>query len=192
MLALRSSSLDWRWLGCVVVACATLAASGAPTARADDRVRVALLPLVIRASDGRDYLQRGLADMLVSRLGRERRLAVIPVDDPGAATVDGEAARGVGKANGAAYVVFGSFTHLADGASLDLACAVVDEPDREPRRIYVRAESMASMIPLLEGVAERLAIIMVGPATAPADATAPAQQAAPPSEAQDRDDGRVR
>ncbi|RIL04720.1 MAG: hypothetical protein DCC71_13015 [Proteobacteria bacterium] len=189
LFALRSSALGWcapRIAALVLTLCAALPAPS----RADDRVRVALVPLVVHSADGRDFLQRGLADMLVSRIGRERRIAVLPIDDAKAATADADAAREVGAANGAAWVVFGSFTHFADGASLDLACTPVRESDGEPRRIYVHAATMADMIPLLDKVAERAAAIVLGGAdAAPAAASPPAGgEPTPP----DRDAGRVR
>ena len=147
----------------VVAAFAVVAATVAsPPARAEERVRVALLPVVVHASEGREYLQRGLTDMLVSRLGRERRIAVIPVEDANTATTDVAAARKVGAANDAEAVVFGSLTRFGDGASLDLSVASVRDTAREPRKIYVHAETMGALIPLLDGVAERTAFAALG------------------------------
>jgi TolB-like protein len=145
---LRNTAL---WL----LAFAALAAS-AP-ARAQERIRVALLPVVVHSGEGREYLQQGMSDMLVSRLGRDRRLAVIPIEDAATATTEVAAARKVGVANDAAYVVFGSLTRFGEGASLDLAVASVADDKREPRKIYVHADSMGALIPLLDGAAERTA-----------------------------------
>ena len=149
----------------------------APAASAEERVRVALLPVVVHSGEGREYLQRGLGDMLVSRLGRETRLAVIPVEDPQSATTDADAARKIGVANGADYVVFGSFTRFGEGASLDLAVASVRDTEREPRKIYVHADTMGALIPLLDGVAERTAVIVLGGAPAgPSVSTGPSRE----------------
>jgi TolB-like protein len=131
-------------------------------ARAEERVRVALLPLVVHATEGRDYLQRGLADMLVSRLGRQTRIAVVPVDDPKLATTDVDSARKTGVANEAEFVVFGSFTRFGAGASLELSCAPVRDPERTPANVSTHARSMAELIPLLDGVAERVAFQVLG------------------------------
>jgi hypothetical protein len=139
-----------------------LALSSAALANADDRVRVAVLPVVVFSGEGREYLQKGMADMLVSRIGRDARLAVIPVDDANAATVDVEAARKTGLANDADYVVFGSFTRFGEGASLDLSCAAVHDPESEPRKIYVHASNMGALIPLLDGVADRTSYAVLG------------------------------
>jgi outer membrane protein insertion porin family len=138
------------------------AALAAIPARADDRVRVALLPLVVHAADGREYLQQGMTDMLVSRLGRERRIAVIPIDDATTATTDAAAARKTAAANQAAYVVFGSLTRFGEGASVDLSVASVADASREPRKIYVHADTMGALIPLLDGAAERVAGVVFG------------------------------
>lgn len=149
-----------------VLALALLLSSWAIAASAEERVRVALLPVVVHSGEGREYLQRGLGDMLVSRLGRETRLAVVPVEDPQSATTDAAVARKIGVANGADYVVFGSFTRFGEGASLDLACASLRDGEREPRKIYVHADTMGGLIPLLDGVAERTAMIVLGGAQA--------------------------
>ena len=144
----------------LLVGFAALAASR-PVA-ADDRVRVALLPLVVHSGEGREYLQQGMTDMLVSRLGRERRIGVVPVEDAATATTDAAAARKTGAANEAAYVVFGSLTRFGEGASVDLSVASVADADREPRKIYVHAESMGALIPLLDGASERVAGAVLG------------------------------
>jgi len=150
-------------------------------AAAEERVRVALLPLVVHSNDGREYLQRGLADMLVTRLGREPRIAVVPVDDPATATTEPEAARKTGAANDAAFVVFGSFTRFGEGASLDLSCASVRDDEREPRQVSTHAKSMAELIPLLDGVAERVSYtVLEGAPQDPSVSTPPADRDAEP------------
>lgn len=157
-----------------LVAVASLMLGVAGAARAEERVRLAVLPVVVHSLDGREYLQRGIGDMLVSRLGREPRLAVVPVEDPATATTDPEAARKTALANGADYVVFGSFTRFGEGASLDLACTSAHDAESEPRKIYVHADTMAALIPLLDGVAERAAFtVLAGSAAGNAVSTGP-------------------
>ena len=156
---------------------AAVAAIGHP-AGADDRVRVALLPLVVHSGEGREYLQQGMSDMLVSRLGRDRRIAVIPIDDAATATTTLESARKTGRANDATYVVFGSLTRFGDGASVDLSVATVSEAGGEPRTVYVHADTMGALIPLLDGASERVAGVVHGStgavAAGPGGAEAPA------------------
>jgi TolB-like protein len=142
-------------------------------AKADDRIRVALLPVVVHASEDREFLQRGLADMLVSRLGREERIAVVPVEDPKLATIDLDAARKTGAANDAQFVVFGKFTRFGTGASLELVCAAVGDAEREPRLVSTHAKSMAELIPLLDGLAQRVGVVVLDGAPGGAAASTP-------------------
>jgi outer membrane protein insertion porin family len=169
-----------RWIAshAARLALVALALAASSAARGDARTRVALLPLVVHSGEEREYLRQGLSDMLVSRLGRETRLAVIPVDDPKTATTDAEEARKTGVANGADYVVYGSFTRFGEGASLDLACASVRDEEREPRKVSVHADSMGALIPLLDRVAERVAFLVLGGApSGPPGVTGPAPEA---------------
>ena len=150
-------------------------------AHAEERVRVALLPMLVRSAEGREYLQQGLSDMLVARLARDERLAIVPVEDPQKATADLAAARATAKANGADYVVYGTFTRFGEGASLELLCAPVREEVHEPRRIYVHAENMGALMPLLDGVAQRATYAVLGapPDGGPAVSTGPSGEASP-------------
>jgi TolB-like protein len=155
----------------------------AASAHADERVRVALLPLVVHSAEGRDYLQQGLSDMLVSRLARTERLAVVPIDDPKAATDDAATARKTGLANGAEFVVYGSFTRFGEGASLELRCASVRDAKAEPRHIYVHANTMGELLPMLDGVADRTTYAVLGPAPeAPPVSSGPKNASPTPSE----------
>lgn len=159
------------WFACLLALCAS-------SAGAEERIRVALLPLVVHASDGREYLQQGLSDMLVARLARDQRLAVIPVDDAKTATLDAELAREAGKANGAEFVLYGSFTRFGEGASVELLCAAVRDEERAPRRMYVHAPDMGALMPLLDGVAQRAAYAIAGvPVGGPAVSTGPVPEA---------------
>jgi TolB-like protein len=164
-----------------MIALASLASGS--LARADERVPIAVLPVVVHSAEGREYLQKGMADMLVSRLGRDPRLAVIPVEDVSTATMDAEAARKTGLANHADFVVFGSFTRFGEGASLDLSCASVHDVEREPRRIYVHASTMGELIPLLDGVADRTSFAVLGSGPAEAGVAAGPAAAVPDANA---------
>jgi TolB-like protein len=121
-----------------------------------ERVRVALLPVVVQSSEGREYLQSGLADMLVARLGRDPRIAVVKVTDAAAATTDPEEARAAARDAGAAWAIYGSFTRFGEGASLDLQCARVRDEEKEPHQVFAQATTLGALIPMLEGVSERL------------------------------------
>jgi hypothetical protein len=168
--------MSFRWLACVLA----VSAAAAGAADAEERVRVALLPLVVRSMDDGAYLRQGLADMLVARLARDVRIAVVPVEGAENATMDLAAARKTAEANGAEHVLYGSFTRFAEGASLELFHAPVRGDDVEPRRIYVHARDMGSLMPLLDGVALRATYAVVGaPAEGPAVSTGPLETQAP-------------
>jgi TolB-like protein len=135
-----------------------LAAAGSASA---ERVRVAVLPVVVHSGESRDYLRQGLADMLVARLGRDPRLAVIEVPDAAAATTDPAAARAAGRQAGGAWVVFGSFTRFGEGASLDLQLARVDG-EGDPQQVFAHAATLGGLIPMLDGVSERITARVLG------------------------------
>jgi outer membrane protein insertion porin family len=137
------------------------AAAGA--ARAEERRTVAILPVVVHALEEQAYLRDGLADMLASRLGQQPGIGVIRVSDPAQATLDADAARAAGRAVGAQWVLFGSFTRFGEGASLDLRCLPVAAPgDPGARSIFVQAGQLADVIPRLDGLAERVAQHVIG------------------------------
>lgn len=132
-------------------------------ARGEERRTVAILPVVVHALEQQNYLRDGLADMLASRIGQQPGIGVIRVNDPAQATVDVEAARAAGRAVGAQWVVFGSFTRFGEGASLDVRCVAVNAPgDPGPRSIFVQAGQIADLIPRLDGLAERVAQHVLG------------------------------
>jgi len=160
------------------VACALAAALllVAASSRAQSAVRVALLPVVVHSIERSDYLQRGIADMLATRLEQNPALTVIRVQDAGQATLDPAAARKAAQGAGAAYVVFGSFTQFGEGASLDLRCVSVQGgAELDPRSIFVHAGAVGEIIPRLGDVADRVARYVTTPdAATPAVATGPA------------------
>jgi outer membrane protein insertion porin family len=138
-------------------------AASAGAARGEERRSVAILPVVVHALEQQAYLRDGLADMLASRLGQQPGIGVIRVNDPAQATVDADAARAAGRAVGAQWVLFGSFTRFGEGASLDVRCVPVAAPgDPGPRSIFVQAGQIADLIPRLDGLAERVALHVMG------------------------------
>jgi hypothetical protein len=164
-----------------VVACSLAAALllVASVSGAQSRVRVALLPVVVHSSEQTDYLQRGIADMLGTRLEQNPALAIVRVQDPAKATLDPEAARRAAQAAGAAFAVFGSFTQFGEGASLDLRCVSVQGGGGDDARsVFVQAGTVGEIIPRLDEVAERVGRYVVAPGAAPAVAAGPGSAAA--------------
>jgi hypothetical protein len=149
-----------RWLA---FAFAVFCAAAVPGAAQAGPVRVAILPVVVNASEGHDYLRAGMADMLASRIGREEGVAVTRIADVAKATTDAARAREVGREVGADLVLYGSFTAFGAGASLDLACTLTAPPqgsddDEIPvRAIFIQSGTLGDIIPKLDTVAQRIA-----------------------------------
>jgi TolB-like protein len=155
------------------LAAALLLAAAATGARA--QVRVALLPVVVHSTGQSDYLQRGIADMLGTRLEQNPSVSVVRVHDLAKATLDPAAARAAAQAAGAAFAVFGSFTQFGDGASLDLRCVSVQGGGGDDARsIFIQSGTIGEIIPQLDEVADRIARYVVSPGSAsPAVAAGP-------------------
>jgi len=145
-------------------------ASAAPAAAAP--LRVAILPLAVHsAQPDTNYLSAGLADMLAARLEMSGAVQVVRVESNARHTELGPALE-VGRAASADYVLFGSFTHFGQGASLDLRCARVAAADGEGegealRRVFVQSGTLAEIIPRLDDLTTRLEQFLLGGAPAP-------------------------
>jgi TolB-like protein len=145
-----------------LVACAALLVPGL----AGGEPRIAVLPVVVHsgASDS-SYLSDGLSDMLSARLEQLGGMAV--VREASDAKPPARIAQAVerGKALGADYVVFGSFTQFGDGASLDLQCAPVRAADPEAvRSLFVQSGAIGDIIPKLDDVVDKIAYFVLGDA----------------------------
>lgn len=161
-------------IGCLVAACA-LAAS-APPAHAAPAARIAILPVVIHSVGDESYLREGLADMLASRLGQSPALSVVRVEDPEQATTDLARARAAARGTGADYVLFGSFTHFGEGASLDLSCARVADEDAPVGQVFIQTGTIGEIIPKLDDLARRVSAHIAG-----GGAASPPVSAGPPA-----------
>ena len=159
-----------RALACAFAAALLLSAA---SAGAQARARVALLPVVVHSMEQTDYLQRGIGDMLATRLEQSSKLSVVRVQDAASATVDVQAARRAAQAAGAAYAVFGSFTQFGDGASLDLRCVSAQGTGADDARsIFVQSGRTGEIIPQLDEVADRIVAYLAAPAGAAAPVAA--------------------
>lgn len=132
---------------------ALLASAGASAQSA----RVAVLPVVIHSIEESGYLRAGISEMLTSRLDQQAGVSALRVDGT-AATSELEAARAAGRAAGADWVLFGSFTRFGEGASLDLRCVPVNsDAPVSGRSVFVHAGALAELIPRLDSLVERIA-----------------------------------
>ncbi|MBW2275574.1 MAG: hypothetical protein JRG96_20115 [Deltaproteobacteria bacterium] len=120
----------------------------------EERVSIALLPMVVHSGEDPTYLRNGLADMLASRLEQVGRFRVIRIDEPSKATSRLERAVATGRKQKADFVLFGSFTRFGAGASLDIQCAATTQIEGKPtlREIFVHSGNIGDVIPDLDEV----------------------------------------
>ncbi len=153
-------------------------------AGAAGRARILVLPVVVHSLESQDYLRAGIADMLSARLEQIAGLEVVRASDPAQATTDSEAALSAAKAVGADFVLFGSFTHFGEGASLDLQCARLAAGVEGARQVFVQSGNLGDLIPKLDELADRVGrYVAGGPNGSPAVGSAP-----PPSQGASKSD----
>jgi len=182
---LRAGILSLGLAGLAVLATSQPAIAGS--------VRIALLPVVVHSAEADTaYLQKGLGDMLASRIERTPGLSVVRPAGDEAGTNQREAAVKEGRTLGAQYVVYGSFTQFGTGASLDIRCAAIEVPedaDANPRKIFVQTGSAAEIIPKLDDLSDKIGRYVltggpdgIGREATPAASAATAPPAAAPNE----------
>jgi len=149
-----------------VVLLLAFALASAP-AFASEPISVAMLPIVVHsASNESDYLSKGLVDMLSARLEQGGGIRVIRVES-NARAANPDVAVEAGRAAGAEFVVFGSFTQFGAGASLDVRCARVADggeggESSQPREVFVQSGALGEIIPRLDDLAGRIAKYVKG------------------------------
>ena len=121
--------------------------------------KVAVLPFQINAAQDLGYLREGILDMLASRLAWEGKVQVIEKNLVKEAMAGRQgplneaAARQVGKALGADYVLFGSLTVFGDSVSMD--AQMVDlSGDKAPVTLFAQTKGMNEVIPRINDFAE--------------------------------------
>jgi TolB-like protein len=138
---------------------ALLAAGSSPAAEQAAAKKVAIMPFQINAAQDLAYLREGILDMLASRLAWEGKVEVIEkqlVKEAVAgrqAPVNEAAARQVGKALGADYVLFGSLTVFGDSVSID-AKMVDITGDKPPVAAFAQTKGMNEVIPRINDFAQ--------------------------------------
>lgn len=173
-----------RWLFIGLIVAGVFAFPAAAVARS---IQVAMLPIVVHAASGEvDYLSKGLAEMISARLEQAGGIQVIRMESNSRAT-NAKVAISAGKAAGAEYVVFGSFTQFGSGASLDVRCARVEEDaedDPESRRVFIQSGELGEIIPRLGDLSGRIVQFLKGDtvAAAPREGGAAAPAASAPAD----------
>jgi hypothetical protein len=147
----------------MLLACAVALA---PCFAAGAEPRIAILPVLVHSgSPNSGYLSDGLSDMLAARLEQLGGMRVVREEGGAKATTRLQHAVERGKALGADFVVFGSFTQFGDGASLDLQCAPVGGADPEAARtLFIQSGAIGEIIPKLDDLADKIAYYVLGDA----------------------------
>ena len=145
-------------------------------------VRVAILPFQIHSPEDLSYLQRGLMDMLASRLAQGggiqvvERASVLALKEEISSGLDLSRATALGKKLGADFVVFGSVSKLGGHVSLD--GEVVDvRKGASSAQLSAEAPGMDGVIPQVGRLAQEIRAAALGQPVARAPvAQAPAGQ----------------
>jgi len=171
-------------IGCIWM---PLAAAAAP-------VRIAILPFSIHADKDYAFLQKGIAEMLASRLSVPEKVVVI---DPALTVRAAEALRGksseslarqAGAELKADYAVHGSITILGESVSID-AVTVDINGSRPALTFFKQTQDLGGVIPQVDRLAEEINTRLLGlapratgaqGAAGPPPAAAGRPQAAPP------------
>jgi len=165
-----------------IAASGTAEPAGAPSAK----VSIALIPVVVHSAEDPAYLRAGLADMLVARLDQTGAFEIRRIADESVATTDLSRALEAGRAAGADFVLFGSFTRFGQGASLDMQCASTSATSsRAPlREIFVHSGSIGDVIPDLDELVGKVSRFAVAGFSDPSvSAAGPDGERARPSDA---------
>ncbi len=159
--------------------------------------RLLILPFEISSQEALDYLRDSLLDLLASRIGQGAEITVIPPGKvrealkgrPTLSLTDLEA-QALARAAGADYLLFGRFTKIGEGFSLDAGLLDL-RSGRLVGRFVADGEGMAQVIPkvgeLAESVRKRFAALAAPPSPPPAvgrftppPSSRPVSPAAPP------------
>ncbi len=134
---------------------------------AAEEVKVAVLPFSVNSQDRIEYLSRALPDMLATRMEKPGEIIVVPrplvakaLAQLGWKGYSEQAARAVGKAVGAQYVVSGTLTKIGKAASID--AAVVSVAGTRPlQRVYLTAGDAADLPASMQDLARRAGLIIL-------------------------------
>ncbi|MBA4366113.1 MAG: hypothetical protein C0403_00540 [Desulfobacterium sp.] len=132
-----------------------------PYIMAADRNRISVLPFQINAEKEMEYLQKGVSEILESRLAGNQEIVVVsPV-----AKADFEAfkkiatrpeeIRNIYKEWNIDYVVYGSITIVGKHASLDVKVVNISG-DQGPWSFFRKMNTMDDLIPATEGIANEI------------------------------------
>jgi len=128
---------------------------------AENRFRVAILPVKIHAAENMDYLQSGLMDMLESHIGGKEsieildRTLVAKAFDKFKKDLNDTTAKSLAQDLGADYLVAGSVTFFGTGGSIDFEVFPAD-PLKTTFTTYKVIENMNGLLPEFSHLADEI------------------------------------
>ncbi|MBI5896099.1 MAG: VCBS repeat-containing protein [Desulfobacterales bacterium] len=150
-----------------------------PTIAAAAPAKVALLPFAIHSDKDYTFLQKGIEEMLTSRLSAPGKVDVIDpvVTEKAVAEAKGlsgeKLARAVAGKLGADVAIHGSLTVLGDSVSIDAKTLDITG-GREPLTFFKQTQGMGEVIPQINLMAGEINSKLFGVAAPAAAAAAPA------------------
>ncbi len=159
--------------------------------------KVAVIPFTVYAEKDLTFLQKGIVDMLTSRLSQTGEVAVLGREVTEAALQDvqgplnPETAAGIGRELNADYVLYGSLTVFGESVSVDAKMIDVSG-EREPLSFFTQSSSFGEVVPAVDRFAAQINEKAFGrkatspaPAAPPPGSETPAPQAGPAEERPD-------
>ncbi len=149
--------------------------------------KVAVLPFSVHSGDNIDYVQRGVWDMLITRIGVSGRIDVlgrhVVSEALGGSKGDmtQEEALSLGKKLNVDYVVWGSITKIGNSVSLD-GKLLETASSKAPVGVFTQSQGLDDVIAKVNDFAKRVDTHILGQAPATFDQAAPsaaAQASAP-------------
>jgi len=137
-----------------------LAAVSISSTAAADVEKVAIIPFTVNADRDLGFLQKGLVDMLSTRLNHPGKVVVIDRAAvmsalAAAPAVDARKAKEIGGQLGARYILFGSLTSIGKAISVD-ARAVDVSGVKPATTFFAQAETLGAVIPEINRLAEKI------------------------------------
>jgi len=172
------------------IAILLLTCVSALSADVKDAKKVAVLPFSVHSSDNIDYVQRGVWDMLISRIGVSGKIdvlgrhAIVEALGGSKGEMTQEEALSFGKKLKVDYVVWGSITKIGNSVSLD-GKLLETASSNAPVNVFTQSQGLDDVITKVNDFAKRVDTHILGQVPATFDQqqppAAPVSASPPPS-----------
>lgn len=161
----------------MMIMAAGIVLAAAAAAKAAAVTRILVVPFTVHAGQDLAFLQRGITEMLVSRLGQNDKVVVVAAGRPG----DDVAA--LADKNQADYVVLGSLTVLGDRVSTDSKVVNGNQVDQTVLSFGRIGQKKDDIIDHIDALANQINTRILGRTSdRPSQAAIPAPVSPPPAE----------